>query len=103
MPDCVAERRGFELSVPLPHVGQTVPKRPLWDTFRTEKPKGFWVFSRVQTPFARQSFDFSPRPYRALTGLGYITGTRARYLATSNAGRRVGHNPVGAIDDDFYG
>jgi hypothetical protein len=58
---CSAERRGFELSVPLPHVEQTVPKRPLWDTFRTEKPKGFWVFSRVQTPFARQSFDLSPK------------------------------------------
>ena len=25
------------------HVGQTVPKQPLWDTFRAEKPKVFWA------------------------------------------------------------
>jgi len=36
----------------LPHVGQTVPKRPLRDTFRSEKPKIFWAFLGVQIPSA---------------------------------------------------
>jgi hypothetical protein len=36
-----------------PAVGQTVPKRPLWDTFRAEKPKVFWAFSVVQMTYAR--------------------------------------------------
>jgi hypothetical protein len=37
--DSLAERNGFELSVPLPQQGQTVPKQPPWDTFRAKKLK----------------------------------------------------------------
>src|SRR6266849_7194382 len=55
----------------LPHVGQTVPKRPLWGTFRTEKPKVFWAFLGVQIPSAppfylvKSKAFFSDLPHRA--------------------------------------
>jgi hypothetical protein len=55
----------------LPHMGQTVPKRPLWDTFRTEKPKVFWAFCGVQIPSAppfylvKSKAFFSDLPHRA--------------------------------------
>ncbi len=32
--------------------GETVPKEPLWETFRSEKPKVFWAFVGVQIPSA---------------------------------------------------
>jgi hypothetical protein len=42
----------------LAHVGQGRPRRPHWDTFRTEKLKVFWAFLGVQIPSAPPIFTF---------------------------------------------
>ena len=42
---------------------QTVPKRPLWGTFRAEKPKVFWAFLGVQTPSAPPLFPCESKTF----------------------------------------
>jgi len=79
-------------------VGQTVPKQPPRETFRSEKARLFWAFAWVQIPSAPPNFLCKLGAFLALLPLegateGQTAPIRNRRSRFSRAPRRQPHHP----------